>query len=113
MVERVETTPKPPNRIWRPSRPTRGVGALSRYMQVILDSGLGSDLKVTVHKEMRLKDNTRAYRSEVQWVYLPAGVELMTQVVAAYRGDKVVWVTAHPRSQPERVSSVVESLRFE
>ena len=83
------------------------------YMESIASGGLGSDLKITANNEMTLKDGTRAYRSEIQWFYIPAGVRLMTQMVSAYQGGKAVWITAHPQTEPERISQIVESLRFD
>ena len=74
------------------------------------NAGLPLDAETDI---ITLKDGTRAYKSEVQWFYIPAGVRLLTQIVSANKGGKVVYVTAHPLANPERIMPIVESLRFD
>jgi predicted metal-dependent phosphoesterase TrpH len=83
------------------------------YVESIVSSGLGSDFNVTFNSEITLKDGTTAYRSEIHWFYIPAGLRLMTQMVSAYRDGKVVWVTAHPQAESEPAAAIVESLQFD
>ncbi len=82
------------------------------YVDRNLESGVGSDMKITRNEQIMLRDGTPAYRSEVKWVY-GGGIRLNTQMVSAFKNGKAIWVTAHPRSDPEPVSPIVESLRFE
>ncbi len=83
------------------------------YGENLISSGIGSDLKVTVNREITLKDGTTAYRSEIQWFYAPSSVRLITQMVSAYRDNKLVSITAHPLAAPERIYPIVESLQFD
>lgn len=83
------------------------------YAETITSGGFGSNVKVTVNREIALKDGTTAYRSEVQWLYIQSSARLMTQIVSAYRDGKIVRIMAHPSGQSERADAIVESLRFD
>ena len=87
--------------------------AVSYFIETTADAELGSDFEVTFNKEITLADGTTAYRSEVAWFYVPAAVDLKTQIVAAYRDGYMVWITAHPRQRMDHISQIVESLRFD
>ena len=65
---------------------------------------------MTRNEEITLSDGSPAYRSEVTWLYIPAAVSLETQIVSAYRGGRLVSITAHPRQSMEHISKLVESL---
>lgn len=84
-----------------------------RYATGLESDGIGSDVKITSNIEIRLKDGTKAYRSEIQWVYNPANLSLRTQVVSAYKDGKAVSVRAHPSENPEHLVRIVKSLRFD
>ena len=86
--------------------------AAEYFIELTDASGIGSDFEVTRNEEITLGDGSPAYRSEVTWLYLPAAVTLETQIVSAYRGGRLVSVTAHPRRSSEHISKLVESLRF-
>ena len=87
--------------------------AAEYFVQLTTAAGTGSDFAVTRNEEITLSDGSPAYRSEVTWLYLPAAVGLETQIVSAYRGGRLVSITAHPRQSMEHISKLVESLRFE
>lgn len=74
---------------------------------------LGSDFEVVENRPITLADGTPAYRSVVSWFYRPATLDLKTQIVAAVKDGKLVWVAAHPRSQMAHIGQLVESLRFD
>ena len=78
-----------------------------------LAGGVGSDFKVTENRPITLADGTPANRAEISWVYAPADLNLKTQVVAAFKNGKVVWVIAHEQERREHISKLVESLRFD
>ena len=78
-----------------------------------LAGGVGSDFKVTENRPITLADGTPANRAEISWVYAPAELNLKTQVVAAFKNGKVVWVIAHEQERREHISKLVESLRFD
>ena len=86
--------------------------AARSYAEILESSGSGSGITITSNVEISLKDGTRAYRSEIQWFYHPTNVHLMTQLVSAYKGDRMVQVTAHPQINPKRMTPIVESLMF-
>ena len=86
--------------------------AAEYFVQLTTAAGVGSDFAVARNEEITLSDGSPAYRSEVTWLYLPAAVTLETQIVSAYRGGRLVSVTAHPRQSMEHISKLVESLRF-
>jgi len=75
--------------------------------------GVGSEFKIISNVEITLQDGTKAYRSEVHWFFVPARARLMTQMVSAQKDGRLVRVSAHPLSDPERVIPIIESLRFE
>jgi len=87
--------------------------AAETYVDGIESIGVGSDLRITCNIQITLRDGTEAYRSEIQWLYIPSGVRLMTQMVSSYKDGKMVYVTAHPIENPERIIPIVESLRFD
>jgi CubicO group peptidase (beta-lactamase class C family) len=73
---------------------------------------VGTDIKVLSNKEMTLKCGTRAYRTDIKWLwnnYLP----LTSLVVSAYRGNKCVYLATHAGANPEKFAPIVESLTFE
>jgi len=83
------------------------------YVESLDSDGSDTDITITFNAEISLKDGTRAYRSEVRWLYLPTRSRLKTQMVAAHRDGRLVHVTAHPQTEPERLIPIVESLRFD
>lgn len=82
------------------------------YVANLESVGVGSEFKITSNVEITLKDGTKAYRSEIRWFFIPSRVRLMTQMVSAQKDGKLVRVSAHPLSDPERVIPIIESLRF-
>ena len=83
------------------------------YVASVVSRGIGRDARITSNAEITLKDGTQAYRSEVQWLHVPSNARLLTQMVAAAKYGKLVFVVAHPAANPERVHPIVESLRFD
>ncbi|MYB38061.1 MAG: hypothetical protein F4Y26_11945 [Gammaproteobacteria bacterium] len=79
-------------------------------------TGIGTDFEVTKNQAVTLADGSPAFRAEIRWLYLPAGVRLATQAVFAAHGGQVVSVAAHPLEDSAGVASaarIVESLRFD
>ena len=83
------------------------------YVASVVSKGIGRDAKITLNAEKTLEDGTNAYRSEVQWSYIPSNVRLLTQMVAAIKDGRLVFIVAHPTANAETVAPIVESLRFE
>ncbi|MCP4755621.1 MAG: beta-lactamase family protein [Proteobacteria bacterium] len=82
------------------------------YMPGLETTPIAEKTRITSNAEFTLSDGTKAYKSEVQWIYKPMKILIRTQVMSAYKDGKVVSVTAHPWSNPEEVWPVIESLRF-
>ena len=73
---------------------------------------VGSDIRVLSNREMTLKCGTRAYRTDIKWIwnnYIP----LTSLVVSAYKDNKCVYLATHTSANPEKYSQIVESLTFE
>ena len=76
-------------------------------------SGTGSDFEVTRNEPITLGDGSSAYRSEKRWRHFERDAMVVTQLVSAYRGGRLVMVAAHSASASEDAARIVESLRFE
>lgn len=76
-------------------------------------SGTGSEFEVTRNEPITLGDGSSAYRSEMRWRIFERDTMVVTQLVSAYRGGRLVMVAAHSASASEDAARIVESLRFE
>ena len=91
-------------------------GMAAAFASGVEAGGIGADFEVSENRAVTLADGTPAYRSEIRWLYVPAGVQLATQAVFAYREGMVVFVAAHPlvdSSGVTAVAPILESLRFD
>jgi hypothetical protein len=73
--------------------------------------GVGSNIKVISNKEIRLKCGTKAYRTDITWLWnniLP----ITTFLVSVYKDDKIIFVCAHPWKNHDRAEPIVQSLTF-
>ena len=73
--------------------------------------GVGSNIKVISNKEIRLKCGTKAYRTDITWLwnnFLP----ITTLMVSAYKDGKIIFVCAHPWKDHYRAEPIVQSLIF-
>ena len=67
--------------------------------------------KMKKNEEYKLADDTKAYYSEMEWMW--QGSTLITTVmVTAYKGGKVVYAAAYPWASPDEPIEVVQSLKF-
>jgi TolB-like protein/class 3 adenylate cyclase len=71
----------------------------------------GSNVKVISNREIILKDGTKAYRTDIKWLY-KENIWLTTLVVSTYKDDKMVFLATHPPN-PNALAWIVESLTFE
>lgn len=69
----------------------------------------GSNVNVISNKEITLKDGTKAYRTDIKWLF-QGSFSLTTLVVSAFKDGKWVFLTAHPWQAPNEVAPIVESL---
>jgi len=73
--------------------------------------GVGSNVKVISNKEITLKDDTKAYRTDIEWKW-QGSYALTTLSVSAFKEGKWVLLTTHPPRAPNEVAPIVESLTF-
>jgi len=71
----------------------------------------GSNVKVISNKEVTLKGGTKAYRTNIKWLY-KENVWVTTLVVSIFKDDKMVILATHT-ANPNAVAWIVESLTFE
>jgi CubicO group peptidase (beta-lactamase class C family) len=73
--------------------------------------GVGSNIEVISNNEIRLKCGTKAYRTDITWLWnniLP----ITTFLVSVYKDDKIIFVCAHPWKNHDRAEPIVQSLTF-
>jgi hypothetical protein len=74
--------------------------------------GMGSDVSVVDNKEIVLKCGTKAYRTDIRWVYQDF-YHLKSVVVSSYSNGQCVYLGVHPSANHEKFAKIVESLTFE
>jgi len=72
---------------------------------------VGSNVKVISNEEISLKDGTKAYRTNIKWLW-KGTLQLRTLVVSAFKDGKWIYLAIHPRGSPLQVAYIVESLTF-
>jgi len=70
---------------------------------------VGSNIKVISNQEITLNCGTKAYRTEISWLW-DNRVPITTFLVSAYKDDKVIFVCAHPWKNHATVEAIVQSL---
>jgi hypothetical protein len=76
-----------------------------------LEASQKTKAKMKSNKEYDLADGTKAYFSQIEWMW--QGSTLITTVmVAAYKGGKLVYAAAYPWANPDEPIEVVQSLTF-
>ena len=74
-------------------------------------NNLGSNIKVISNEEITLKCGTKAYRTDIKWLwnnYLP----LTTLLVSAHKNGKIIFVSAHQWKNTNIAEPIVQSLTF-
>ena len=71
----------------------------------------GSHIQVISNKEITLKCGTRAYRTEITWLW-KNWVSIKTVLVTAYKDGKAVFVCAHSLKGFRTVEPIFQSLSF-
>jgi len=82
-----------------------------KVLAVVLEN-IGSNVEVISNREIKLKDGSKAYRTDIKWLF-QGSFSLTTLVVSAFKDGKWVFLTAHPWQSPNEVASIVESLTFQ
>jgi len=76
-----------------------------------LRRGAGTNLKVTLNKEIMLKCGTKAYQTNFTWLW-DNTVPITTFQVSAYKDGKCIFICVHPSKNPYKYESIVQSLTF-
>ena len=82
-----------------------------KVIAVVLEN-IGSNVEVLSNREIRLKDGSKAYRTDIKWLFR-GNFSLTTLIVSAFKDRKWVFLTAHPWQSPNEVAPIVESLTFQ
>ena len=72
---------------------------------------VGSKIKVISNKEITLKCGTKAYRTNIKWLWNNA-LPITTYLVSAYKDGKIIFVCAHPWKYHDKADPIVQSLNF-
>ena len=72
---------------------------------------VGSNIKVISNKEIVLKCGTKAYRTDITWLWNDSE-PMTTYLVTVYKGGKCILLGAHPWKYHDKVEPIVQSLTF-
>ncbi|MEJ2640155.1 MAG: hypothetical protein P8010_11305 [Desulfosarcinaceae bacterium] len=72
---------------------------------------VGSQIEVISNEKNALKGGTRAYRTEITWLWKNS-LSIKTILVTAYRNRKAVFICAHSWKTSRTVEPIFQSLRF-
>jgi CubicO group peptidase (beta-lactamase class C family) len=72
---------------------------------------VGSNIKVISNKEITLKCGTKAYRTDITWLWNNT-VPITTFLVSVYKDGKCIFLCAHPWKNHDKVEPIVQSLTF-
>ena len=72
---------------------------------------VGSNIEVVSHDEITLACGTRAYRTEIKWLWKDF-MPIMTMLISTYKDDQLVFVSAHPSWNHYMADPIIENLRF-
>ena len=72
---------------------------------------VGSNIKVISNKEITLKCGTKAYRTDIKWLWNNT-MPITTFLVSAYKDGKFIFLCAHPWKNHNKVEPIVQSLTF-
>jgi hypothetical protein len=72
---------------------------------------VGSHIQVISNEKITLRGGTRAYRTEITWLW-KYSLSIKTILVTAYRNRKAVFVCAHTWKTSRTVEPIFQSLRF-
>ena len=70
---------------------------------------VGSNIKVISNKEITLKGGTKAYQTDIKWLWNNS-LPITTYLVSAYKDDKVIFVCTHPWKNHDKFEPIVQSL---
>jgi hypothetical protein len=71
----------------------------------------GSNITVTSNKEIMLKDGTKAYRTDIEWI-MKNNQPVTTNLVSAYKDDKCIYIVVHKFQSNHTKNSILQSWLF-
>lgn len=81
-----------------------------KYFIMRLKQG-GSDFKIISNKEIMLQCGTKAYRTDIKWLW-KKNVSMATFLVSIYKDGKCIFLNTLTWNDPERCEPIVKSLTF-
>lgn len=72
---------------------------------------VGSNIKVISNKEITLNCGTKAYRTDITWLWNNT-LPITTYLVSAYKDGKFIFVCSHPWKNHYNAEQIVQSLNF-
>jgi hypothetical protein len=72
----------------------------------------GTDIQIVSNKEIRLKDGTTAYRTDIKWIFQET-IPILTHLTSVFKDGKCIYVSAHPTRYIPDIVQIVESLTFD
>jgi len=72
----------------------------------------GSNITVTSNKEIMLKDGTKTYRTDIEWI-MKNNQPVTTNLVSAYKDDKCIYIVVHEFQSNQTINSILQSWLFE
>ena len=72
---------------------------------------VGSNIKVISNKEITLNCGTKAYRTDITWLWNNT-VPMTTFLVSVFKDGKCILLCVHPWKNPEKMEPIVQSLTF-
>jgi CubicO group peptidase (beta-lactamase class C family) len=72
---------------------------------------VGSNIKVISNKEITLNCGTKAYRTDITWLWNNT-LPITTYLVSAYKDSKFIFVCSHSWKNPYNAEQIVQSLSF-
>jgi hypothetical protein len=73
--------------------------------------GVGSNIEVISNNEIRLKCGTKAYRTDITWLWNNT-LPITTFLVSVYKDGKIIFICAHPWKYHFIAEPIVQSLTF-
>lgn len=89
------------------------IGPKYNYLESLKNSGRATNIKIISNKPIILKDGTKAYRTEFEYLTTRGAFKIGAIVVSVFRDNKLVQLEIHATAGVQSVAAwIVESLTF-
>ena len=72
----------------------------------------GSNIKIISNEEITLNCGSRAYRTDISWLYNKR-VQITTKLISTYKDGKCVYIAVQEIQNPEKIEPIIQSLNFQ